>query len=53
MPFDGAGGVAMSAVMGYRLHGMVRAEVEYVMRSSNYSPSGPGYSPPRGSMPTS
>ena len=37
VPFDGAGGVAMSAVMGYRLHGMVRAEVEYVMRSSNYS----------------
>ena len=37
MPFDGAGGVAMSAVMGYRLHGMVRAEVEYVMRSSNYT----------------
>ena len=27
----------MNAVMGYRLHGMVRAEVEYVMRSSNYS----------------
>ena len=37
VPFDGARGVAASAVMGYQLHGMVRAEVEYVLRSSDYS----------------
>ena len=48
VPFDGAGGVAMSAVMGYRLHGMVRAEVEYVMRSSNYSQRSRGARRPGG-----
>ena len=37
VPFDGARGTAAGAVMGYRLHGMVRAEIEYVTRSSDYS----------------
>ncbi|MDE2678203.1 MAG: hypothetical protein OXI76_09875 [Gemmatimonadota bacterium] len=30
VPFDGARGVAAGAVVGYRLHRMVRVEVEYV-----------------------
>ena len=30
VPFDGARGVAAGAVVGYRLHRMVRVEAEYV-----------------------
>ncbi len=37
MSFDGARGVVAGAVMGYRLHGRVRAEAEYLLRTSDYS----------------
>lgn len=39
VPFDGARGMVAVAAMGYRLHGMVRAEVEYAIRISDYSQS--------------
>ena len=37
VPFDGTFGILASAVFGYRLHRMARAEVEVVMRTSNYA----------------
>ena len=37
VPFDGTRGTLASAMFGYRLHRLVRVEVEYVHRSANYS----------------
>ena len=37
VPFDGARGVVASAALGYRLHRMIRAEAEFVTRSSNFA----------------
>ena len=36
VPFDGARGFLASAVVGYRIHRMLRVEAEYVLRSTNY-----------------
>ncbi len=37
VPFDGARGFLASAMIGYRLHRMVRLEAEYVYRSANHA----------------
>lgn len=36
VPFDGTRGILATAMVGYRLHRLVRVEAEYVHRSSNY-----------------